>query len=107
MQISVSEASRNLSHWVNQASYARECVVLTSHGRAKAVIISVEALETLIGLNVVADHPPMALPTLRREFRAALAKAGVHTRDDMVELVRAVKQEMAQEREQEIEAKRP
>jgi hypothetical protein len=42
----------------------------------------------------------MILPTLRSEFRAALAEAGVHTRDDMVALVRAVKQEMVQEREE-------
>ena len=40
MSISISEASRNLSHWVNQASYGRECVLLTSRGRVKAVVAS-------------------------------------------------------------------
>lgn len=100
MQVSVSEAGRNLSHWVNQASYGRECVVLTAHGRAKAVIIGLEAFETLLGLDVAANTQPMTLPTLRSEFRTALAEAGVHTRDDMVALVRAVKQEMVQEREE-------
>jgi prevent-host-death family protein len=107
MQVSVSEAGRNLSHWVNQASYARECVVLTAHGRAKAVIIGLEAFETLLGLDVAANAQPMALPKLRSEFRAALAEAGVHTRADIVAMVRAVKQEMAQEREQAVVAPQP
>jgi prevent-host-death family protein len=107
MQISVSEAGRNLSHWVNQASYARECVVLTSHGHAKAVIIGVEAFETLLGLDVALNDQPMALPALRSEFRAALAEAGVHTREEIVALVRTVKQEMAEEDKQAAIALQP
>jgi hypothetical protein len=29
-QVSVSKASQNLSHWTNQASYGRECVIVTA-----------------------------------------------------------------------------
>jgi prevent-host-death family protein len=96
-QVSVSEASRNLSHWVNQATYGRDLVVITSHGKAKAVIISAEAFEKLIGIQDYARRELMPSEQLRREFRQALAEAGYGDREAIVELVRQVKQEMANE----------
>ncbi len=96
-QISVSEASRNLSHWINRASYGREVVVVTSRGRAKAVILGVEAFEELVGLREYADLELLPLEALREGFRQALAESGYHSRDEIVDLVREVKQEVALE----------
>lgn len=94
-QVSVSEASQNLSHWINQASYGRECVIVTSRGRAKAVLIGAEAFEALIGVSDQDRQPPRPVAQLRREFRQALTEAGYGTPDQVVELVRDVKRELA------------
>ena len=96
--VSVSEASQNLSHWINQASYGRECVIVTSRGRAKAVLIGVEAFEAMIGVPNQAREPARSVEQLRREFGQALAEAGYRTPDQIVELVRQVKRELADER---------
>jgi len=98
MSISISEASRNLSHWVNQASYGRECVLLTSRGRVKAVIIGVEAFEALLGTQPTAANQRMPVAQLRREFRQALGEAGYQTKEEMLNLVQEVKRELAEER---------
>lgn len=100
MAVSISEASRNLSHWVNQASYGRECVQLTSRGRVKAVIIGIEAFEALLGVQSAPANERMPVAQLRREFRQALAEAGYQTQDELLALVREVKQELAEERNQ-------
>ncbi len=100
MSVSISEASRNLSHWVNQASYGRECVMLTSRGRVKAVLIGVDAFEALLGTQATLHHQAMSVEQLRREFRQALAAAGYHTRQQIVELVQDVKAEISAERQQ-------
>lgn len=96
--ISISEASQNLSHWINQASYGRDCVIVTSRGRAKAVLIGVEAFEALIGVPDQDRQGSLPVQDLRWEFRQALAEAGYQTPAEMVTLVREVKRELAEER---------
>ncbi len=97
-QVSVSEVSKNLSHWINQASYGREVIIITSRGRAKAVILGIESFEDLIGLRQYAEQDLMPLDQLREEFRQALMEAGYRTPDEIVDLVREVKREVANER---------
>ena len=96
-QVSVSEASRNLSHWINRASYGREVIVITSRGRAKAVILGVEAFEEMVGLSEYSDLELTPFDQFQQEFRQALAEEGYHTHDDIVRLVREVKKEVAAE----------
>jgi prevent-host-death family protein len=96
-QISVSEASRNLSHWINQATYGRKPVVVTSHGKAKAVIISAEAFEQLIGIHGYVHRELLPPEQLRQEFQQALAEAGYDDRETIINLVRQVKQEMVED----------
>jgi PHD/YefM family antitoxin component YafN of YafNO toxin-antitoxin module len=91
------ESSRNLSYWVNQASYGRECVLLISRGRVRAVIIGVEAFETLLGAQSTATNQRMPVAQLRREFRQTLAEAGYQTKADLVALVQEVKRELVEE----------
>ena len=95
--VSISEASQNLSHWINQASYGRECVIVTSRGRAKAVLIGVEAFAALIGVPDQDRQRSLPVQQLRREFSQALAEAGYETPDQVVDLVRDVKRELADE----------
>lgn len=106
-QVSISEASRNLSHWINRASYGREVVVVTSRGRAKAVILGVEAFEELVGLHDYADLELMPLEQFRSEFRDALSESGYNSRDDIINLVREVKQELVAEQATEAEQGKP
>ena len=96
-QISLSEVSRNLSHWINRASYGWEIVVITSRGRVKAHDGRVNMFEDLIGLGDYAERDLMPLEQLREEFRQALVEAGYQTREDLVHLVREVKAEIAAE----------
>lgn len=98
MTVSISEASRNLSHWVNQASYGRECVMLTSRGRPKAVLIGMETFELLLGMQATMNADRMPVAQLRRQFRQAAADAGYQTKEDLVALVQEVKQELADDR---------
>ena len=96
--VSVSEASQNLSHWINQASYGHECVIVTSRGRAKAVLIGVEAFEALIGVPERGRLAAAPIEQLRVEFSRGLAEAGYATPEQVVALVREVKRELADER---------
>jgi prevent-host-death family protein len=98
MSVSISEASRNLSHWVNQASYGRECVMLTSRGHVKAVLIGVEAFEALLGAQT-ATRQSLPVAQLRHEFKQALAAAGYRTRQEILDLVQEVKAEISAERQ--------
>jgi prevent-host-death family protein len=101
-RVSVSEAGRNLSHWVNRAAYGQESIILESHGRPKAVLIGVEAFEEL-----TRDHPDfqreaMSVHEFRTGFRRALEEAGYHTPDDIVRLIQEIKSEMLAEKEQSV-----
>jgi prevent-host-death family protein len=97
-EISVSEASRNLSHWINRASFGREFVVVTSRGKAKAVIVGIEAFEALFGMEILNEEELIPLSQLRQEFREATENAGYKSRDDIIQLVREVREEIADER---------
>lgn len=96
-RVSVSEASRNLSHWINEASYGGQVVIITSRGKPKAVIVGMEAFEELIGIDEYLDRELIPMDQFRQEFRAALGEAGYHTPDDIVHLIQEVRQEMASE----------
>ncbi|MEZ4705642.1 MAG: type II toxin-antitoxin system Phd/YefM family antitoxin [Caldilineaceae bacterium] len=98
MQVSISEASRNLSHWINEASYGSECVVLTSRGRPKAVLVGMDLFESLLGITVEMPDQPLSVDELRQGFRQALAQAGYASRTDILALVDEVKRELAAER---------
>lgn len=98
--VSVSEASRNLSHWVNRAAYGQESIILESHGRPKAVLIGVEAFEELTREHPHFQRQSMSVEEFRTGFRRALEEAGYHTPDDIVRLIQEIKSEMLSEREQ-------
>lgn len=98
-RVSVSEASRNLSHWINRVAYGQESIVLESHGRPKAVLISVDVFEELTRNRPEFNQERMSLDEFRSGFRRALEDAGYSTPEDIVRLIREIKTEMLAEQE--------
>jgi prevent-host-death family protein len=47
-QISIGQAKRDISELVNRVNYARERIILTSRGRPKAALVSMEDYEQLL-----------------------------------------------------------
>ena len=98
-RVSVSEASRNLSHWINRAAYGQERIILESHGRPKAVLIGMEFFEELMRNHPELQREPMSTDEFRSGFRQALQEAGYHTPEDIVRLIQEIKVEMLAEAE--------
>ncbi len=96
--VSISEASRKLSELVNRAAFGNEIVVITSRGRAKAVLLGLAAFEELIGMRAHAQQQLLPLDTFQQQFQQALSEASYDTAEKVVELVRQVKREMVAER---------
>jgi prevent-host-death family protein len=96
--ISIADAGRKLSQVINQAAYGREAVVITSRGQAKAVLLGMDAFTALVGARN-SEMTDLPLDEFRRQFSQALAEAGYTSPEQMVELVRQVRREMADERE--------
>lgn len=100
--VSIADASRQLSQLVNRAAYGREVVILTSRGQAKAVLMGIEPFRKLVGSQDKATSLP--LDVFQKQFADALADAGYDTREKVIQLVREVKREIADERSQSGEA---
>jgi prevent-host-death family protein len=90
--MSISEASRQFTRLVERAD-KRTPVIVTSHGKAKAVLLSIASFEDLIGMREYAQRPLMPLSAFQKQFRQALTEAGYETRDQIIELVNEVKHE--------------
>lgn len=74
--------------------FAGKIVTLTSRGQAKAVLLSMEAFQELVGTRQYTRQELMPLDTFAEGFRRALAEAGYGTREKMIDLVRQVKREL-------------
>ncbi len=97
--VSISEASQKLSKLVNRAAYGNEVVVLSSRGKAKAVLLGMDAFEELIGMREHAQRQLAPLDTFQQQFQQALTEAGYDTAEKIVKMVREVKHELTAERE--------
>jgi PHD/YefM family antitoxin component YafN of YafNO toxin-antitoxin module len=97
--IKIMDASQQLPELVKRASQSREVIMLRDEGKIEAVLVGVEVFEELIGIRENArDQQLMPIDTLTREFKKALEEAGYDSREKIIELVREVKREMADER---------
>lgn len=47
-QVSIGQVKRDISELVNRVSYARERIILTSRGKPKAVLVSMDDYEQLL-----------------------------------------------------------
>ena len=96
--VTIATANRQLSQLINRAAYSGEILILTSRGRPKAVLLGMEAFEELVNMRQYAERPLMLYDAFQSRFREALEEAGFGSREKIVELVREVKREIADER---------
>lgn len=91
------QESPPLSELVNRASTNQEIITLTTNGQGKAVLLSVEAFQSLLRIRSKEQDPRMPLTEFHPQFHAALVEAGYDSREKIINLVQAVKQEIADE----------
>lgn len=66
IKVSLTQVKAALSEYVNRAAYGNERIIITSRGRPKAVLLSIEELERLEAPKSVLDNaPPGPHHTLR------------------------------------------
>jgi prevent-host-death family protein len=90
----------NLAELVDRATTSQEVITLTAHGERRAVLLSLEAFEYLVGLQRYRQQDFMPAHDFEQQFRQALVEAGYDSREKIIDLVREVKQEMYEERHQ-------
>lgn len=100
--IEVSGATPDLAELVNQAATSSEIITLTEKGKKSAVLLSIEAFEHLIGLWKARQKDLMPADDFERQFHQALVESGYDSREKIIDLVRDVKREMYEERNQRI-----
>ena len=69
--VGIAEIKRSISSLINRVTFGRERIVLTSRGKPKAALVSIEDLEKLEATENV------SLPASRAQRKAALAMAQV------------------------------
>jgi len=86
MQVGIRQAGRELSRLINQAVYGNKHITITSRGKPKAVLLSIEEYEQLTG----GTGPRMAVLEEARRLREAFAaRYGVLA----IDLVQAAREE--------------
>jgi prevent-host-death family protein len=65
---------------VDRAISGQDIITLTNNGQEKAVLLSVEAFEQLIGIQASRQRDLISIDELRSQFKQALAEAGYNTR---------------------------
>ena len=97
IEVTMTELKRSLGDLVNRAAYGREWIVLVSHGRPKAAIVSIEDLELLRRLRR-GETPARAatrledLDALRERIRRWREEHGVEPVDS-ADMIREMREE--------------
>jgi prevent-host-death family protein len=60
IQVSIGQVKRDISELVNRVAYARERIVLTSRGKPKAVLVSMEDYAQLQAISAQGPHSRQA-----------------------------------------------
>ena len=98
--IEVSSATPDLAELLNQSVTGSEIITLTEEGKKRAVVLSIEAFEHLIGLWQARQRDLMPVDDFEKQFHQALVESGYDSKEKIIELVRDVKREMYEERSQ-------
>ena len=98
--IDVNTTAPKLSDLVERATDSQEIITLKSGNQKKAVLISAETFEYLVGLNKYRRSETMPADEFEKGFHQALVDAGYDSREKILDLVREVKQELYEERQQ-------
>ena len=97
--VKIVDANQQLTELVNRATNSGELIILTSDGKAKAVLLGVEAFEELLGMREYSQRELMPFDNLQKQFQEALIEAGYDSHEKIVNLVQEIKREIATERQ--------
>jgi prevent-host-death family protein len=79
IKVSVSEVKSDFSKYLNQAAYGKERVVITSRGKPKAILVSIEEMKRLEALEKAI---PSATSSLSPRNQRLLELLGAAPDDD-------------------------
>ncbi|MBW4676704.1 MAG: hypothetical protein KME52_22640 [Desmonostoc geniculatum HA4340-LM1] len=85
----------NLAELVQQVSASRSAIGLSVDGHQQAAILSLEAFKQLLSRKIYAEHGQLSEPEFHQQLQQALVEEGCDTREQIIDLVREVKREVA------------
>ncbi len=86
-----------LAELVRQVNDSQSAIGLSVDGQQQAVILSMEAFKQLLSGKIYAEHGHLFEPEFRQQFQQALVEAGFDTREKIIDLIRQVKRDVAEE----------
>lgn len=92
--------NQELSQLIQQATSKREAITLVQEGQQKAVLLSLEMFQALIGISDRREN--LSAEGLAAMSRQLFTKSGYDSPDKIMQLIQDVKQELATEREQRL-----
>lgn len=92
--------NQELSQLIQRATIKREAIALVQEGQQKAVLLSLEMFQHLIGISERREQ--LSSEGFASMSRQLFAKSGYDSTDKVMELIQEVKQEILTEREQRL-----
>jgi PHD/YefM family antitoxin component YafN of YafNO toxin-antitoxin module len=92
--------NQELSQLIQQATSKREAITLVQEGQQKAVLLSLEMFQALIGISDRREN--LSAEGFADMSRQLFTKSGYDSPDKIMQLIQEVKQELATEREQRL-----
>lgn len=92
--------NQELSQLIQQATSKREAITLVQEGQQKAVLLSLEMFQTLIGISDRREQ--LSAQGFAAISRQLFTKSGYDSPDKIMQLIQDVKQELAAERKERI-----
>ena len=68
IRVSVSEVKADFSRYLNQAAYGNKRVVITSRGKAKAILLGIEDMKRLEALEKAIDQAEVSISPQNRRL---------------------------------------
>ncbi|MGF1495097.1 MAG: type II toxin-antitoxin system Phd/YefM family antitoxin [Microcoleaceae cyanobacterium] len=93
-----TEITSDLSEFIGRVMASHEIITLTKQGKKQAVLMSPEAFEYLVGQQKYQHQKLMSPQEFEQQFHQSLVDSGCNSREDIINLVRSVKQELYEER---------
>jgi len=93
--------NQELSQLIQQATSKREAITLVQEGQQKAVLLSLEMFQYLIGISDRREQ--LSVEEFAAMSRQIFTKSGYDSTEKTMQLIQEVKQELAAEREKRLE----
>lgn len=92
--------NQELSQLIQQANSKREAIALVQEGQQKAVLLSLEMFQALIGISDRREN--LSAQGFASMSSQLFTKSGYESPGQIIQLIQDVKQELATEREQSL-----